>query len=160
MNENLDKQGQKCVIFDFGGVISNGLFGAIMPGIKEVIVNLSKTHLLFVVSSSYSSTIVHFLTKHGIRNCFEEVFGFDDNSNKTEKILEILKSFQIDSSKTVMITDTTQDVESANNAGIKVIGVLWGAHNQKALEGAGVDLVVDSPKLLIESVDSLTDNVK
>jgi len=42
----------------------------------------------------------------------------------------------------VMIGDTTFDVEMAKNAGVKAIGVAWGYHEVDELMDAGAALVV------------------
>ena len=44
---------------------------------------------------------------------------------------------------TVMIGDTTFDMEMAESAGIKAIGVSWGYHTEKELRDAGAHVIVD-----------------
>ena len=47
-----------------------------------------------------------------------------------------------------MIGDSEVDVQTAKNAGIYSIGVLWGFRDEQTLIDAGVDELVDSPERL------------
>ena len=47
-----------------------------------------------------------------------------------------------------MIGDSEVDVQTAKNAGMYSVGVLWGFRDEKTLVDAGVDELVDSPKKL------------
>ena len=47
------------------------------------------------------------------------------------------------STDTVMIGDTTFDMEMAANAGVRALGVAWGYHGVDALRAAGADMIVD-----------------
>jgi phosphoglycolate phosphatase len=46
-------------------------------------------------------------------------------------------------SETVMIGDTTFDMEMAGNAGVRAIGVAWGYHTVEALRAAGAARIVE-----------------
>lgn len=50
--------------------------------------------------------------------------------------------------KSVMIGDSETDIQTAKNAGIMSIGVLWGFRDEKTLVEAGADELVDSPERL------------
>ncbi len=54
---------------------------------------------------------------------------------------------------TVMIGDTTFDIEMARAAGVGAIGVGWGYHPTVALEAAGAHLIVDRCQELVGAVD-------
>lgn len=53
---------------------------------------------------------------------------------------------------TVMIGDTTFDIEMAKNAGVQSIGVAWGYHDRAELLDAGAACVVSSADELTEAV--------
>ena len=61
------------------------------------------------------------------------------------KILKILKS---DKNKTVMIGDSEVDIQTAKNAEIYSVGVLWGYRSEEILTNAGADELVDTPERL------------
>jgi phosphoglycolate phosphatase len=56
---------------------------------------------------------------------------------------------------TIMIGDTTFDMEMARNAGVAALGVAWGYHPIRSLTAAGADLVAHSAHELIDKVDHL-----
>ena len=51
---------------------------------------------------------------------------------------------------TVMIGDTSYDMEMAVAAGVRPIGVAWGYHTPRELIAAGADAVAQSPRELKE----------
>jgi phosphoglycolate phosphatase len=56
---------------------------------------------------------------------------------------------------TVMVGDTTYDIEMSNNAEVAGIGVGWGYHDVAALKGAGAHAIVDGYAELIPVIDRL-----
>jgi phosphoglycolate phosphatase len=56
---------------------------------------------------------------------------------------------------TVMIGDTTYDIEMAGNADVAGIGVAWGYHDVAALKGAGAHAIVNGYAELIPVIDRL-----
>ncbi|MBQ2645618.1 HAD-IA family hydrolase [bacterium] len=61
------------------------------------------------------------------------------------KVIEYLNS---DIKRAVLIGDSEVDIETAKNAGIYSIGVLWGFRSEQVLIDAGADELVDSPERL------------
>lgn len=53
-------------------------------------------------------------------------------------------------SETVYVGDSDVDVLTAQNAGIDCIGVSWGYRGREFLANLGVEMIVDSPKELLE----------
>lgn len=59
--------------------------------------------------------------------------------------------------QTVMIGDTSHDMEMALNAKVKAIGVDWGYHEADALRTAGAGIVVSDFRQLLTAVDEMTE---
>ena len=57
--------------------------------------------------------------------------------------------------RTVMIGDTTYDIEMAMNANVAALGVSWGYHPASALKEAGADRVIDAWEDMIGTIDEL-----
>ncbi len=57
--------------------------------------------------------------------------------------------------RTLMIGDTTYDMEMARAAGVGGLGVAWGYHEARDLKGAGAHLVVERSGELLSVLDSL-----
>lgn len=66
----------------------------------------------------------------------------------SDGIIKIIEELNADKKKTVLIGDSETDIETAKNAGIYSIGVLWGYRSEKTLTEAGADELVSSPKIL------------
>jgi phosphoglycolate phosphatase len=59
------------------------------------------------------------------------------------------------STDAVMIGDTTFDMEMANNAGVKAIGVSWGYHPVQLLENEGVHGIADNYAQLLGMLNGI-----
>lgn len=59
-----------------------------------------------------------------------------------EMLHQILDELGVPADRAVMVGDTTFDVEMARSAGIRAVGVGWGAHPSAELTQAGAELVV------------------
>lgn len=75
-----------------------------------------------------------------------------------EMLDRAMSEMGVNADATVMIGDTTYDMEMAGNAGTKSIGVSWGYHPSDALHAAGAHTVIDGFEALIGALDSLTEN--
>ncbi len=59
--------------------------------------------------------------------------------------LNIAKEFDLDSKKVYFVGDTKVDMQTAKNAGMIAIGVLWGFRDEKELRENGADYIVNTP---------------
>lgn len=59
--------------------------------------------------------------------------------------LEIAGSLQRLPENCGVIGDSTMDLETARNAGMRAIAVTWGFHDRERLSAAGADVMVDTP---------------
>jgi phosphoglycolate phosphatase len=57
-------------------------------------------------------------------------------------------------SDTLMVGDTSFDMEMARAAGVRAIGVGWGYHAPELLEAAGAELIIESFDQLLECLGS------
>lgn len=64
--------------------------------------------------------------------------------------LEIALAFNLTPQDCSIIGDSTVDLATAKNAGMRAIAVTWGFHDRGPLLEAGADLVFDSPSQLAE----------
>ena len=120
-------------------------------GIEELLRHLKqKGFKIAVVSNKFDKAVK--------KLCNDYFFGLIDvaigESSEVHKkpcpdgILKAMEILNASPDKTVMIGDSEVDVETAKNAGIASIGVLWGFRDEKTLVDAGVDELVDSPERL------------
>ncbi|MDR2971533.1 MAG: HAD family hydrolase [Bacteroidales bacterium] len=71
-------------------------------------------------------------------------------------VYDILKQTKIKFSKEqiLYIGDTSVDMETAKNAGIKKVGVLWGFRTKEELENAQADYFIHYPQQILDLIDS------
>ena len=69
-------------------------------------------------------------------------------------ILTAIAEAGTEAANTVMIGDTTYDIEMARSAGVGAIGVSWGYHPAPALEAAGAHIIIGRCDELIGAVDT------
>jgi phosphoglycolate phosphatase len=73
-------------------------------------------------------------------------------------LLNAMNATGAEAADTVMIGDTTYDVEMARNAGTLAIGVAWGYHDGPDLQTAGASVVVEDRAELFAAVHDLLDD--
>ena len=64
--------------------------------------------------------------------------------------LEISNSLHLRPQDCIVIGDSTMDLETARNAGMRAIAVTWGFHDRERLVAAGADLIADHPAGMLE----------
>ena len=65
---------------------------------------------------------------------------------------DILKYLKTDRSNAFFAGDSSVDIMTAKNSGLKSIGVTWGYRSKESLIEAGADYIIDKPEKIIEIV--------
>lgn len=112
------------IIFDFQGTLS--VRGALFPGIEHIIQELSKTHTLCIVSASSKRTIDEALKQADLSSCFTEIVSNEILTTKTDVIRNLLRIYSIPKHRTVFVSDTQDDMQTAIQLHITPIFVAWG----------------------------------
>lgn len=96
------------------------------------------------------------LEKHGLRHLFASIKTSDDGPGKPHPqiLVDAMTEMKAEPSRTVVIGDTSFDIELAKNAGAGAIGVKWGYHGADELEAAGADRLIGS---FLEVPDALAE---
>src|SRR5262249_59684852 len=68
-------------------------------------------------------------------------------------IVQAMAEVGADASTTIMVGDTSYDMEMAVNAGVRGIGVGWGYHAPARLLQAGARLIIDEAADLMAVID-------
>lgn len=90
---------------------------------------------------------------------FGSVLGFREGFPRKpdpQGALEIAKSFGISPSSFCFIGDTATDIQTAQAAQMKSIGVTWGFRGRQELEDTGANWIVDDPDALLQLLRSFT----
>ena len=120
--------------FDFFAAFTPKLLATPMnEKIRTLVEKFSRSHSLFIISSTTSDPIKQFLAQNNILYCFQGILGKDHGKSKVEKINGLLKAYGLKTHDCLFITDTLGDIEEARACGINSIAVTWGYHPKKTL---------------------------
>jgi phosphoglycolate phosphatase len=117
----------------------------LFAGVREFLdlVRGQGRHLAMATGKSRAGAL-RIIAEHGLGDYFVAVKTGDLCRPKPhpEMLFQILDEMGISAERAIMVGDTTFDVEMARAAGIRAIGVGWGAHEAEELAEAGAELVV------------------
>lgn len=123
------------------GVLEEPLF----PGIAAALDALEAAGVLLGVATGKSLRgLRSVLERHGLERRFVTLQTADTGPGKPHPAMvqRALAETGVAAADTVMIGDTTFDIQMARNAGIASVGVSWGYHEVPELEAAGADRIV------------------
>jgi len=125
------------------GRLTEPLFDGIIGVLDEL---LSSNWVLGVATGKSMRGLEATLDYHGLNHCFKTLQTADKARGKPDpQMLEFaLAETGAMPNETVMIGDTTYDIEMAKAAGIAAIGVSWGYHAPEDLKTAGASFIVDT----------------
>jgi phosphoglycolate phosphatase len=127
----------------------------LFPGIEELVKNLSRTRLLAIATGKSRRGLDRALQASGLRAFFSASRCADETTPKPHPtmLLEIAEELEISVQDSLMIGDTSHDLEMARGAGIDALAVTYGAHAEPALRACGPRGCVSSVRALREWLD-------
>lgn len=128
---------------------------SVYPGIHELLAALRSSEIpMAVLSNKPHAFTVEIVEKLFPENTFSAILGNREGlSHKPDPsgALEIANSLGLSPENCTLIGDSTMDLDTARNAGMKSIAVTWGYHDRERLSVA--DRIVDSvPALAVELI--------
>ena len=129
------------------------------PGAREAVEALARRSdtVLGMATGKSQRGVQRVLGRHGLSACFATLHTSDDAPSKPHPgmVLAAMAATGADPHETVMVGDTTFDIEMAHAAGARAIGVTWGYHRPDALVQAGADAMIDHFDELAAAIDTL-----
>ena len=126
-------------------------------GIKDLVATLNARHdvLLGVATGKSIRGVNRLFYQHDWHTAFVTMQTADTNMSKPhpEMIEKAMSEAGVDVADTVMIGDTTFDIEMAGNAGVRGLGVAWGYHPIDELHRAGAHSVAHDSAALSDAID-------
>lgn len=103
-------------------------------------------HLLGVATGKSRRGLNDALNTSMLRGLFDATRTADETASKPDPrmLVELMDEFQIAPERTVMVGDTTHDLQLARNAGTASVGVSYGAHDPRLFDGFGARHVAHS----------------
>lgn len=123
------------------GLVSDTLY----PGARETIEHLELSGWLLGVATGKSHRgLLATLERHAMTGRFVTLQTADRAAGKPhpEMLHKAMAEAGADSSATVMIGDTTFDMEMARAARTRAVGVAWGYHGAEELKASGAECIV------------------
>lgn len=138
-----------------------GLSEPLYDGIDDLIKALDHAEIFLGVATGKNLVgLEHTLKHHGLRQRFHTLQTADLALSKPhpDMIHRALAETGCQATETVMIGDTSFDMEMARAAGTVAIGVSWGYHAVDELVNAGAHAVLQHPAEFIPCLQSLSKN--
>jgi phosphoglycolate phosphatase len=117
----------------------------LFAGVREFLEAVRREGRLMAMATGKSRAgALRVIAEHRLTDYFAAIRTGDVCRPKPhpEMLWQILDETGLSADRAVMVGDTTFDVEMARAAGIRAVGVGWGAHEADELSAAGADLVV------------------
>ena len=138
-------EGYKQAFFDLRGqgLVEEPLF----DGMKEMLIKLhSDGWLLGVATGKSDRGLNKCLDHHNIADKFVTLQTADRHPSKPHPsmIFEAMEDAGCDAENTIMIGDTTYDIEMGRAAGCKTVAVAWGYHTVGEMQSVGANAVAET----------------
>jgi len=130
----------------------------LFDGTKEALTRLNERDwLLGVATGKAMRGLIPTLETHGLENQFVTLQTADRARGKPhpEMIEKALQETGVERDHTVMIGDTTYDIEMACNAKVHSIGVSWGYHSPEDLKAAGATAIIQHYSELDDALNQI-----
>ncbi len=126
---------------------------SLFSGARELVEELAGAGWLLGVATGKSRLgLNRALEASGLDGYFHATRCADECNSKPapDMLLEIMDALEMEAERTLMVGDTTHDLQMARNAGVGALAVGYGAHPREALEA-------ERPLGLFNGLDELTE---
>lgn len=82
-------------------------------------------------------------------------FGVNNESERKPapaNVFKALSKLKVEKSEALYVGDSEVDVQTAQNAGLEMVGVTWGYRSRETLVSAGANHIVEKPEKLLDLV--------
>ncbi len=139
----------------------------LFPGVREMLDDLRRPELHFGIATGKNLRGLRAaLARHGLSGHFSTLQTPDTAPSKPHPgmVARAVTECGVDHRRTIMVGDSTFDMEMAQNAGIPAIGVSWGHHGDAELRAAGAAVIIerasDLPAALRQCARSHTEEIE
>jgi len=136
-------------------LFANKIPTPLFEGAREVVERLEgEGYLLAVATGKGRTGLNRVLEQSGLGRLFHATRSVDEARSKPDPdmLLQILDELGVEAHETLMIGDTEYDMNMANNAGAKALGVSYGVHEKRRILAcsplACVDNITEIPAWL------------
>jgi len=125
------------------------------PGVARVVERLAGRLPLAVATSKPAHFADPILVELGLRDSFRAVVGPSLDAKAERKAETVARALLAlgEPRPAAIVGDRHHDVAAGRANGIATIGITWGFGSRAELEGAGADVLLDSPEALLAHVE-------
>ncbi len=124
-----------------------------IPGVKEMLAELSKRYPLAVVSVRDTRTTKVFLEQFDLLQYFKCIATAQTCKHTKpfpDQILWAAEKMEVSPEACLMVGDTTVDMRAGSAAGAQKVGVLCGFGERDELQKVGADMILTTPAELVQ----------
>ncbi len=123
------------------------LFDGVLPMLAELKV---RHHWMAVATGKSRVGLDNVLATRDLKGIFDASRTADETAGKPDPRMlnELMRQFGTEPERTLMVGDTTHDLQMARNAGCASLGVSYGAHPPSEFEALGPRAVLQSAQAL------------
>ena len=124
---------------------------SLFEGVLPLLADLKRRHHWLAVATGKSRRgLNEALQAVELKNVFDASRTADETASKPSPVMlmELMREFGVSAERTLMVGDTTHDLQMAQNAGCASVGVSYGAHEPGAFEAL-------APRFVAHSVSEL-----
>lgn len=153
------KEVKKQVSIRFKEIYDQNLHAKTLPydGIYDLLAKLEEANIKMGILSNKPHKFTCQYAKSLFKDYnFLEVHGQKEHINKKpdpKAAIDIANSFGLDCSEIYFVGDTKVDMQTAKNANMKAIGVLWGFREEEELREHGADFIVKKPSDIFDIIN-------
>ena len=109
------------------------LFDGVLPMLQAL---KARNHWLAVATGKSRRGLDEALAQSDLGSLFDSTRTADETASKPHPMMleQLMRELGVDPHRTVMVGDTTHDLQLAANAGAAAVGVSYGAHEPEAFE--------------------------
>ncbi|MCQ2958881.1 MAG: HAD-IA family hydrolase [Bacteroidales bacterium] len=128
-------------------------------GIIELLNKFKENDFKIAIVSNKPHSEVKKISDYLFENLIDLAYGENELEGVRKKpapdmIQNVFKALSVESKSCIYIGDSEVDIETAKNAGIDCVSVLWGFRNEEFLRGKGGEIFAYSPSELYSIVSS------
>ena len=128
------------------------------PHVISTLNKIKASGISMAIVTSRESTSLNLITdRRGMSSFFEtSITGADGYKPKPapDMVLALMKRMNIKNHETLVVGDTTFDIEMGNAAGCSTVAVTYGYHSKERLASAKPTFTIDSFEKLIEIIEN------
>ena len=123
------------------------LFDGVLPMLAEL---KARHHWLAVATGKSRVGLDNLLATRDLKGIFDASRTADETAGKPDPRMlnELMRQFGTEPERTLMVGDTTHDLQMARNAGCASLGVSYGAHPPSEFEALGPRAILHSAQAL------------